>query len=146
MIFVDLTTFGAVVKFALDIEAEVSSFYESAIGVATDPDLGNLFEDLLNRGQKRIKTLLRIRRENVTEMILEPIAGLDSDAYKPVTAIPEGADDGVVRKIATALETRAHEFYMHAAAKIDFLSEAAYSFELLAEANSEAAQGLRAAI
>jgi len=146
VIFVDLTTFGAVVKFALDIEAEVSSFYESAIGVATDPDLGNLFEDLLNRGQKRIKTLLRIRRENVTEMILEPIAGLDSDAYKPVTAIPEGADDGVVRKIATALETRAHEFYMHAAAKIDFLSEAAYSFELLAEANSEAAQGLRAAI
>jgi len=146
VIFVELTTFGAVVKFALDIEAEVSSFYESAIGVTTDPHLRNLFEALLNRGQKRIKTLLRIRRENVTEMILEPIAGLDSDAYKLVTAIPEGADDGVVREIATALETRAHEFYIHAAAKIDFLSEAAYSFELLAEANSEAAQGLRAAI
>jgi len=146
VIHVELTTFGALVKFALDIEAEVSSFYESTIGVTTDPYLGNLFEALLNRGQKRIKTLLRIRRENVTEMILEPIAGLDSDAYKPVIAIPEGSDDGVVREIATALETRTHEFYMHAAAKIDFLREAAYSFELLAEANSEAAQSLRAAI
>jgi len=143
---VELTTFGAVVKFALDIEAEMSSFYESTIGVATDPDLGKLLESLFHRGQKRIKTLLRGRRENVTEMILEPVAGLNSDAYKPVTAIPEGADDRAVREIAIALETRVHEFYMHAAAKIDFLSEAAYSLELLAEANTEAAQSLRAAI
>ena len=142
----ELTTFGAVVKFALDIEAEVSSFYESAIGVATDPDLGKLLESLFHRGQKRIKTLLRVRRENVTEMILEPIAGLDSEVHKPVIIIPEGADDGVVRETAAVLETKLHEFYMHAAAKIDFLSEAAYAFELLADANSEAAQRLRAAI
>ena len=141
----DLTTFGAVVKFALDIEAEASSFYESAIGVVTDPGLGKLLESLFHRGQKRIKTLMRIRRENVTEMILEPIAGLDSEVHKPVTVIPAGADDGVVRETAAALETKLHEFYMHAAAKIGFLSEAAYAFELLADANSEAAQGLRAA-
>jgi len=146
VIWVELTTFGAVVKSALDLEAEVSGFYESVIDVTTDPNLSKLFEALLLRGQKRIKTLLRIRRENVTEMILEPIAGLDSDAYKPVTAIPKGADVGVVREIAIALETRVHEFYMHAAAKIDFLSEAAYALELLADANSEAAQSLRAAI
>jgi len=143
---VELTTFGAVVKFALDLEAEVSSFYESAIGVATDPDFGKLLESLFHRGQKRIKTLLRIRRENVTEMILEPIAGLDSQAHKPVTVIPKDATDGVVRVAATEIETKLHEFYMHASAKIDFLSEAAYAFELLADANSEAAQSLRAVI
>ena len=142
----ELTTFGAVVKFALDLEAKVSSFYESVIDVTTDPDFGKLLESLFHRGQKRVKTLLRIRRENVTEMILEPIAGLNSDAYKPVTAIPEGADDRAVCETAIALETRVHEFYMQAAAKIDFLSEAAYSLELLADANSEAAQSLRAAI
>ncbi len=142
----DLTTFGAVVKFALDIEAQVSSFYESAIGIAKDPDFGKLLESLFHRGQKRIKTLLRVRRENVTEMILEPIAGLNSDVHKPVTAIPEGADDGAVRETAAALETKLHEFYMHAAAKIEFLSEAAYALELLADANNEAAQSLRAAI
>jgi len=143
---VELTTFGAVMKFALDLEAEVSSFYESAIGVATDPDFGKLLESLFHRGQQRIKTLLRIRRENVTEMILEPIAGLDSEDHVLVTVIPEGADDRIVRETAAALEARIHEFYMHAAAKIDFLSEAAYALELLADANSEAAQSLRAAI
>jgi rubrerythrin len=146
VIHVELTTFGAVVKFALGIEAEVSSFYESAIGVATDPDFRKLLERLFHRGQKRIKTLMRVRRENVTEMILEPIAGLDSEVHKPVIAIPEGADDGIVREAATALETKLHEFYMHAAAKIDFLSEAAYALELLADANSEAAQSLRVVI
>ncbi len=142
----ELTTFGAVVKFALDVETEVSRFYESALGATTDPDLRKLLESLFHRGQKRIKTLLRVRRENVTEMILEPIAGLNSDAHKPVIAIPEGADDRAVGGIAAALETKLHEFYMHAAAKIDFLSEAAYALELLADANSEAAQSLRAAI
>jgi rubrerythrin len=145
VIHVELTTFGAVVKFALDIEAEVSDFYESASGVTTDPDLGKLLESLFHRGQKRVKTLLRVRRENVTEMILEPIAGLDSEVHKPVVVFPEGADDGVVRETAAVLETKLHEFYMHAAAKIDFLSEAAYALELLADANSEAAQNLRAA-
>ena len=79
-------------------------------------------------------------------MILEPIAGLDSKAHKPATAIPESADDGVIREIAAALETTLYKFYMHAAAKIDFLSEAAYAFELLADANSEAAQDLHSAI
>ena len=142
----ELTTFGAVVKFALDLEAEVSSFYESAFGVATDPDFGKLLERLFHRGQKRIKTLLRIRRENVTEMILEPITGLDSEIHKPVIAIPESADDGVACEAAAALETKLHEFYMHAAAKIDFLSEAAYALELLADANMEAAQELQSAI
>ena len=142
----DLTTFGAVVKFALDIEAQASSFYESAIGVAKDPDLRKLLESLFHRGQKRIKTLLRVRRENVTEMILEPIAGLNSDTYKLVIAIPESADDRAVGEIAIALETGIHEFYTHAAAKIDFLSEAAYALEQLADANNEAAQSLRAEI
>jgi rubrerythrin len=143
---VELTTFGAVVKFALDVETEVSRFYESALGATTDPNLKKLLENLLHRGEKRIKTLMRVRRENVTEMILEPIAGLDSEIHKLVTAIPEGADDRIVRETAAALETKIHEFYMHAAAKIDFLSEAAYALELLADANSEAAQSLRAAI
>ncbi|MEE9539949.1 MAG: hypothetical protein V3V85_00460 [Candidatus Thorarchaeota archaeon] len=142
----ELTTFGAVVKFALDVEAEVSIFYESALGVTTDPNLRKLLENLLHRGEKRIKTLMRVRRENVTEMILEPIAGLNSEVHKLVTVIPEGANDSIVRETAAALETKLHEFYMHAAAKIGFLSEAAYALELLADANSEAAQSLRAAI
>ncbi|MHA2079765.1 MAG: hypothetical protein ACW99H_01305 [Candidatus Thorarchaeota archaeon] len=129
-------------KFALEVENEVASFYKSAKRVVKDQDLANLFDSLASRGQKRIKTIERVRRENVTEMILEQIVGLDSDSYKPDTTIPEGCDDNTVQKIAVDTEKNLYEFYTQAAVKIDFLSEVAYSFELLAEANENAIQRL----
>jgi len=97
---------------------------------------------LFSRGQKRIKTLERIRRENVTEMILEPIIGLNSETYKPETTSSEGSDDNTVKRVAVIIEKNLNEFYNQAAVKIDFLSEVAYLFELLAEANEATLQRL----
>jgi hypothetical protein len=130
----ELGTFGAIMKFALEIESEVSSFYESVSRNAKDPKLSGLFGELYSRGQKRIKTLERIRRENVTEMILE--------TYKPETIVSEGSDDNTIKKAAVVIEKNLNEFYNQAAVKIDFLSEVAYLFELLAEANEAALQRL----
>lgn len=138
----ELGTFGAILKFAMDIEQEVSSFYESASSVVKDQELVGQFQDLHKRGQKRVKTLERVRRENVTEMILEPITGLDSENYKLATEMPSGAEEKDVQELAVGIEKGLLEFYTHAAAKIDFLIEAAYSFELLAEANNDAVERL----
>ena len=138
----ELGTFGAIMKFALEVENDVTSFYESAKGLAKNKELAGLFDDLASRGQKRAKTIERVRRENITEMILEPITGLDSDTYTPVITIPEGADDKALQKIAVEIEKNLNAFYNQAAVKIDFLSEVAYSFELLAEANEETSQHL----
>jgi hypothetical protein len=138
----ELGTFGAIMKFALEIESEVSSFYESVSRNAKDPKLSGLFGELYSRGQKRIKTLERIRRENVTEMILEPIIGFNSETYKPETIVSEGSDDNTIKKAAVVIEKNLNEFYNQAAVKIDFLSEVAYLFELLAEANEAALQRL----
>ncbi|MGY5856372.1 MAG: hypothetical protein RTS72_07205 [Candidatus Thorarchaeota archaeon] len=134
----DLGTFGAIMKFALEVENEVASFYESAKEKITDQELLDLFDSLANRGRKRIKTIERVRRENVTEMILEQISGLDSDTYKPETSPPDTPDDDALRGTAIEIEKKLQAFYSQAGAKIDFLSEVAYSFELLAEANEEA--------
>jgi hypothetical protein len=139
----ELGTFGAIMKFALDTEKSVSSFYKSAAEAATDTGLVILFGELSNRGQKRTETLMRIRRENTTEMILEPIAGLNSDTYDLVVSFPEGADDTTLRELAASIESKLYKFYIEAAAKIDFLSEAAYLLELLAEKNEESAQRLQ---
>ncbi len=128
--------------FALEVENEVTSFYESTRQKVKDQDLASTFSSLATRGQKRIKTIERIRRENVTEMILEPISGLYSDAFQPKTAIPETHDDQTLRKIAREIEKSLQAFYTQAAVKIDFLSEAAYAFELLAEANEDASRRL----
>ena len=138
----DLGTFGAIMKFALEIESDVTSFYESAKEKVKDQDLAELFDSLCKRGQKRIKTIERVRRENITEMILEQISGLDSDTYKPVTSLPDAPEDKVLRGIAIEMEKKLQAFYTQAGVKIDFLSEVAYSFELLAEANEEASERL----
>ena len=134
----DLGKFGAIMKFALEIESDVTSFYESAKEKVKDQELARLFDNLVNRGKKRVKTIERVRRENVTEMILEQISGLDSDTYTPVTSLPDDPDDNVLQGIAVEIEKKLQSFYTQAGAKIDFLSEVAYSFEILAEANEEA--------
>ncbi|MCK4567084.1 MAG: hypothetical protein KAU48_07225 [Candidatus Thorarchaeota archaeon] len=133
----ELGTFGAIIKFALDIETKIGNFYQSASDIVKDDELVTIFTNLVVRGQKRMKTLERVRRENVTEMILEPIMGFDSDSYSIVTEIPESANDDTLRTLATNIETTLQEFYTTAAIKIDFLIEAAYAFELLAEKNEE---------
>jgi hypothetical protein len=107
-----------------------------------DEELLNPFQDMQKRGMKRLKTLERVRRENVTEMILEPIIGLDSENYRLSAEIPSGAEEREVQELAVNIEKKLHEFYTQAGAKLDFLSEVAYSFELLAEANEDAIKRL----
>jgi rubrerythrin len=137
VVIVELGTFGSILKFALDIETEASEFYRSASGLLVSQNLAAMFHELTNRGEKRVKTLERVRRENMTEMILEPIIGLDSDAYTFISKIPESADDEALRQIAARIETALQKYYSTAAKKIEFLSEAAYAFEILAEKNAE---------
>jgi len=131
---VELGTFGAIIKFAMDIESKVNNFYQTASETVKDTELVSIITDLVVRGQKRMKTLERVRRENVTEMILEPIIGFESDSYRIDFEI---VNDDNLRSMATNIETTLQKFYTTAAIKIDFLIEAAYAFELLAEKNEE---------
>ena len=124
-------------KFALEIEGKVGDFYKEVSEHAKDDALVGLLGDLITRGQKRIKTLERVRRENVTEMILEPIEGLDSDSFVIETVVSQSIDDATIKTLASAIETTLQKFYIAAAKKIDFLPEAEYAFELLAEKNEE---------
>ena len=118
----ELGTFGSILKFALEQENEAIQFYKSASAHLSNQRLNELFSELVIRGEKRIKTLERVRRENTTEMILEPIVDFDSEKYSIGKAISDSGDEN---------------FYITAAKKIEFLSEAAYAFELLAEKNAE---------
>ncbi len=136
----DLGTFGAIMKFALEIEGKVSDFYKRGSDQETDVTLKELLVNLVSRGQKRIQTLERVRRENVTEMILEPIEGFDSDSFEIKTELPKDSDS--VRRTAMKIEKTLLEFYNAAAIKIEFLPEAAYAFELLAEKNEAAIKQL----
>ena len=96
-----LNTFGAVFTFAIELEAQLSAYYggidDAAMAKAAD---------------KRRKKLERVRRENVVEITLEPIAGLDAEDY--TLDLSDSSADGQ----ATAVRIAAR-FYRDAAPKIN---------------------------
>ncbi|MHA1481191.1 MAG: hypothetical protein ACTSQZ_07200 [Candidatus Thorarchaeota archaeon] len=143
MIILDLGTFGAVMKFAMELESIAAEFYKFASSKASDADLVNLLEKLVNRSTKRNKILERVRRENVTEMILEPITGLDSDSYNLKTNIPENPDDKSLLGICIGTEEKRFKFFSEGSAKIGFLIEAADTFERLADENQDNVETLK---
>ena len=108
----DLATFGAILSFAIDLEGKAAQFYESATS------LHEHFATLASAAQKNGKQLERIRRENVAEMILEPIADFDSEDYTPNLALSSDASPADVVAQAGEVEAAFQRFYETAAEKL----------------------------
>jgi hypothetical protein len=134
---VELGTFGAVMRFALELEHASEEFYMGLHGSAPDSTLKPVLEKILARCPIRVSTLERIRRENVTEMILEPIRGIDSDSFPTAITLPSSADSNDLRSAAKSWEAKRKSFFESASHKIEFLLEAADAFERLADENEE---------
>ncbi|MDE2852597.1 MAG: hypothetical protein OXN88_00350 [Chloroflexota bacterium] len=96
-----LNTFGAIFTFAIEMEGRLSAYYDG---------LGDAAK--AKAAEKRRKKLERVRRENVVEITLEPIAGLDADDYAL-----ELSDGSAAGQAAAARE--AARFYIDAAPKIN---------------------------
>ena len=65
-----LNTFGAVFTYAIELETQLSAYFDS---IGDSPKA--------KAADKRRKKLERVRRENVVEITLEPIEGLNADNY-----------------------------------------------------------------
>ncbi len=96
-----LNTFGAIFTFAIELEGRLSAYYDG-LGEAAKA----------KAAEKRRKKLERVRRENVVEITLEPIAGLDAADY--ALDLSDGSAAG---KAAAA--RNAARFYVDAAPKIN---------------------------
>ena len=108
----ELGTFGAILRFAIELEERAAAFYEAgAQGRLTEP-----FTELARGSRKRRRRLEQARRELVNEMILESITGLDGENY----AVSLDATVGETERLhqARLLETTAARFYRDAAAKM----------------------------
>jgi rubrerythrin len=125
----ELGTFGAILRFAMQIEEQSAAFYEAAGKVV--PSL----QELAQAARKRLARLEQARREGVAEMILESITGLDSDAYA-VTLNPQ-AETAALQAQSQALEEATARFYRDAAAKLP-IREVARLFQRLAQEHESA--------
>ncbi len=98
-----LNQYGAVMTFAIELEAQLAGFYEQA--AAATP---NHADELLSRAkasQNRSQKIEQSRRENVTEITLEPIDDLDEANYvldlSTYTSSNINAVEAVVQKFYT---------------------------------------------
>lgn len=65
-----LNSFGAILTYAIDLETRLRDYYQAADNSSRAAD-----------ADKRRANMERVRRENVTEIKLEPIQGLDEANY-----------------------------------------------------------------
>ncbi len=96
-----LNTFGAILSHAIGLESRLNDYYTRA-GEA----------DRAKAADKRRRKLERVRRENVVEITLEPIEGLDATNY--VFDFDDSSASGQV-----AVEQLAAQFYQDVAPKIN---------------------------
>ncbi|HVO43201.1 MAG TPA: hypothetical protein VMT34_11285 [Aggregatilineales bacterium] len=127
-----LNTYGAVLSFAIELEGALQRFYESAAPVAGDHE--EQFEDYARTSAKRKQRLIGIRQDNVTEIVLEPITGLNGANYSVASAPPTSAAEALTA--ARRIEARAQQFYLDSGPKLN-VTEPRRAFQKLAQENAE---------
>ncbi|MHA1551781.1 MAG: hypothetical protein ACTSUP_02110 [Candidatus Heimdallarchaeaceae archaeon] len=132
-----LETLGATIKFALNQETILLEFFQSIQQYKKNENLKEVIDKLAQLSTKNLKRLKRIRRENTTEMILEPIKGLEKSRFIFVEEdLKEIGELEVVNSLKNYL-TKIILFYSDSAEKISFIGEVSYVFEQFKEKYQE---------
>ena len=137
-----LSTFGAIMGYAGDIVKQTEEAYRRLIPEAKNPALKQVLQDLAGEEKKNHSLMERTRRENVTEMILEPITGLHQEEYEVDLRGMAQKDDSDLVTVSLILEERARRFFSDASAKIP-LPEVARTFRRLCQKKEENVAKLR---
>jgi rubrerythrin len=128
-----LENFGSILNFAEEMEKQDQEFFSAVAGNPACGAYKAMFEQFAADSNKNVKTVLRTRRENVTEMILEPIRDFTRAPYceKCAEAGSMPAEDALAT--ANRLVDRAERYYTEAAVKIKALPEVARALKIMAK-------------
>jgi hypothetical protein len=140
-----LQNFGSILNFAEELEQLDQRFYEAALTNPACRAHTQLFADLSAEAGKNVKTVQRLRRENVTEMILEPVQDFTRASFCEDCAEAAVLTAAEVLKAAQRLETRAERYYIEAAGKLQALSEVSRALRTLGKIRKTRAAKISAA-
>ncbi len=137
----ELTNFGSLIRFALELEASSSAFYDAAAKLLEADHPVRLARDLAAQHEGRRRLIERTRQQKLNEMVLEPITGLDGRRYVFDAAV---SARGEVFGKALAAEQAGKLFYGESSEVAEsLLTEAARTFRKLADENDRNLQTLR---
>lgn len=114
--FPELTTMGALFRFAALLEQASIDVLEHAAGKSSDQ--AEALERMATKHRRRADELERARREKLNETVLEPLMDMPNTPYLP--QLPrsfEDLDDQGLRQVALELEQRQVALYGDAVAK-----------------------------
>ena len=131
-----LNNFGSILTFAEEMETRRQAFFESAARNPACAGMAEVYNQLAKDGRKHIQTLQRTRRENVTEMILEPIQDFYRAPYVLECADPADRSPQDTLADARRIEEIAETFYQTAAEKIRALPEVARALKTIGKKHS----------
>ena len=120
-----LDTFSAFLDFAIRSESSGLDFF-----IRTEGKLSGRGRDAVRRfkaeAEKNVRLLRAVLRENVTELVMEPCAGIDESAYLPETS------QALVWKSALGILEKQRGFLRDAAKAVN-LREVRRTFEKMAD-------------
>ncbi|MBA2882797.1 rubrerythrin [Desulfosalsimonas propionicica] len=126
-----LKGFGVILTFAETIETENKDFYLQGTSQLPEGEVKSFLYELIKEKEKQIKQVQRVRRENVAEMILEPVEGFTRDRFLVNLSGVNAADPGAVVETARKIEERNLNYYREAAKKMKSHPEVASALQQL---------------
>ena len=132
-----LINFGSILSFAEELEKQDLSFYSDAGLNEKCNAYSAHFSQFAKQAQTNIKNIQRLRRENVTEMILENIEGFTRAPYCEECGQVAEMEIDEVLATARRLEDRSIRYYTAAAEKLKALSEVGRALKLLGKKHAE---------
>ncbi len=119
----ELGTTGSILSFGLELEAQAIRACNECLSKTLSEDFKSALEQIRKLHQQNEKALQKLRRENVTEMILEPIQGMSGDFFKIDLEVDSLHDNESIRSQIRMIDENAIRFYLLASEKTNFLPD-----------------------
>ena len=132
-----LINFGSILSFAEEMEKQDLAFYSDAATNEKCDIYSGLFSQFAKEAKANISNIQRLRRENVTEMILEDIEGFTRAPYCVECGLAGEMDVAAALETARMLEDRSIRYYEAAAEKLKALSEVSRALKLMGKKHSQ---------
>lgn len=141
--FPELTSFGTLMKFAIALEEVTADLTRMAAEGQSGSAVAEALQRAATKHAKRHEQLEQMRRERLNEVVLQPIHGLDREAFLPPTSLPTTSLADIVETVAAAEDVSAKFYDEAASVASNVLSGLDKTFRRLAKENRALAESLR---